>query len=111
LVVKTLINNNTWTLPGGGLHRNEQALDGVLREVREEVKLNFRKKDVRSLGSELYTERGVSFMCHYFVIEIPKILSPKLTIELVDSMWAVKKELTSLRLGKDVITALRLVQG
>lgn len=37
MVVQGWLSNGQWSLPGGGLHKNEAPLTGVLRELREET--------------------------------------------------------------------------
>ncbi len=38
LVVKE--DQDTWSLPGGGLHHGEQPQEGILRELKEELGVN-----------------------------------------------------------------------
>lgn len=53
-----------WRLPGGGRRRGEGALDGILRELREEIGLCAFASAERlddSLGSALFVVRGVEY--------------------------------------------------
>jgi len=52
LLIKNSYGLKLWTLPGGGVKRNESVRDAVIREVREEVGITI--KDLRECGSLFY---------------------------------------------------------
>ena len=49
LLIKNSYGLKLWTLPGGGVKRNESLMDAVTREVREEVGITI--NDLRECGS------------------------------------------------------------
>jgi 8-oxo-dGTP pyrophosphatase MutT (NUDIX family) len=71
VVVKGWLSNGKWILPGGGLHRAEEPLAGLLREAREETGLQLEPSDVQATFQEVYRYRGIVFPCHYFAVELP----------------------------------------
>lgn len=64
IVLVRLTYVDGWRLPGGGRKRGEDALDGTLRELREEIGLSAFASAERledSLGSALFLIRGVEY--------------------------------------------------
>jgi 8-oxo-dGTP pyrophosphatase MutT (NUDIX family) len=110
LVVKPWINNNKWSLVGGGIHKTEKPVEGAIREALEETKFKFSEKDLTYIGKSLYSERGVSFMCHYFIAVLPAKINPKLTFELVDFKWIKIDLIKELATEQDVVTAISLAE-
>jgi len=43
---KNISNPNKWVVFGGGLKRGEKPLEGVIREIKEELNLSLDKKDL-----------------------------------------------------------------
>ncbi len=70
LVLRGWIGSGSWGLPGGGLHKNEKPLTGLLREVKEETGLDFTKNQPAHLFSDEYKEYGFSFAYDAFVLEV-----------------------------------------
>ncbi len=51
LVVKGWLGDGKWALPGGGLHRNEEAIVGALRELKEETGVDLSPSDLQYFGT------------------------------------------------------------
>jgi len=89
LLTRTWLSDGRWSLPGGGLHRGEAPLDGVIREVREETNIILEPKTITQLQTERYHGNGQSFLCHYFMAELPEKPAIKLQrLEISASQWA-----------------------
>ena len=69
LVVKNWISDNTWQLPGGGLHHGESLIKGAQREVREETGIALEERQIRYIGTETYRKYGHRFVFHIFVAQ------------------------------------------
>lgn len=59
LALKAWYGSDVFILPGGGLHRGENSLQGLIREVHEETGIELYEKDVRFLFSK--TDGPVSY--------------------------------------------------
>lgn len=107
LVTKSWLGSGKWSLPGGGLHPGEPALEGLLREVREETSLNLSPEQVRPLLHERYRDKGLSFDCQYFVAEVPEqaVVVPQ-PGEIVAVAWVERQTLSASNAGEDVRRAL-----
>lgn len=105
-VVKGWLGNGKWTLPGGGLHRGEAPVTGLLREVWEETGLQLDGEQVRPAFQERYAARGIVFPCHYFAAELPArpALKPR-QLEIIEVAWIDPAELTVRTANPDVLAA------
>ncbi len=89
-----LHGEGTWTMPGGKLDFKETLLDGVCREVFEEigVKINSDNLKVISVADEIVPDNHyvtVGFLCEDFEGE-PKIMEPE---EITEWKWYNLNEL------------------
>ncbi len=95
LVVMDLIGPGRWSLPGGGLHRREPAVDGAVRELREETGISVEPDDLQYKGpQETVNDEKHRYRYEYFVLELkdkPQITRQK--TELRDIRWMPYKEL------------------
>lgn len=44
---KEILNPNMWAFFGGGVEKGEEPIEGVIREVKEELNLDFKKEELR----------------------------------------------------------------
>lgn len=108
LVTKNWLGTHkTWRLPGGGLHRGEQPLDGALREVIEEVGVTLQPSDAQALHSEPFRAKG-RFWFWLFVVHVKE--KPNITIntkELIAAEWIPIEELQKLIVSNELELAMR----
>lgn len=72
LVVKGWLGDGKWSLPGGGLHRGEDPIIGVIRELREETGIILKQDQFRP-GDKAVLKRGVvKFHYYRFFVQIPQ---------------------------------------
>ncbi len=88
LVLRGWLGAGNWNLPGGGLHKGEELLTGLLREVQEETGLAFAKEQIKPLLKGLYHEYGFRFTYDCYVLELPqKPEIKKQRWEIADHAW------------------------
>lgn len=89
LLVRGYYGSGKWSLPGGGLHRNESPEDGLVREVREETGIIIDPKRLKELFEKrVVTETGLRFTMHAYGIKIKQ--KPKIRMqrgEIHETTW------------------------
>jgi 8-oxo-dGTP pyrophosphatase MutT (NUDIX family) len=111
LLVRTWHGPGSWSLPGGGMHKNETKEQAAVRELMEEVGIGLGIEQLKPLGTKKHHEYKLSFTCHYFVAVLPESIQayPSLP-EILDARWVFRKDLAGYKLGPDAEYAL-LAQG
>jgi len=90
LVLSGWLNTGEWGLPGGGLHKNEPTVDGLLREVREETGLDV---EVSAWQRRVHHQYTHGSLCLTFFLCFP--LDETDPIPPFD--WVAREELGRLR--------------
>ena len=70
LVLRGWLGSGEWGLPGGGLHRGEDPVLGLIREVEEETGLRLRPDQLKYAFDGLYKSRGMRFTFLSYVVEL-----------------------------------------
>lgn len=112
LLVQTWHGPGNWSLPGGGIHKGEDILLAATRELIEEVAVGVGTERLKALGVKKYSEHGLTFTCHYFVVELNQalVLKPKLP-EILDAQWVSQSDLSRYTLAADAREALSAYRG
>ena len=87
LLVQGWLGTNSWSSPGGGLHKNEIPAAGALREVQEETGIVIKKTELKPLGPMKQT-RGIICKFYGYYVELqskPELRLQKL--EIVEAKW------------------------
>lgn len=88
LVVRSWLGPGVYGLPGGGLHKDEKPIEGVLREVQEEVGFDIHANQLTHLYSDTSRSQGFRFKYECYLLKLDKKpnlkLQPK---EIVDAQW------------------------
>lgn len=108
IVTKGWLSDGKWTLPGGGLHKGENSLDGALRGLFEETGLRLQPKQARRHPEQVYQAAGLSFNYVLFIgtARRRQTLRPQ-PWEIADARWLDRRELTADNAHDDVLTAIR----
>lgn len=95
LVVQGWFGNGKWGLPGGGLHRGEDPLQGALRELKEETGITLDPKALKAKGPARAKEAGLSFAYYQFEARLPKELPlQEQRIEITEATWMPMDQLS-----------------
>jgi 8-oxo-dGTP pyrophosphatase MutT (NUDIX family) len=95
LVVMDRLGRREWTIPGGGLHVNEIALNSAVREVGEETGISLERGDLKPLTvNQVIRESGFRYLIDSFWIKLPAPLPiKKQTNEIYAAEWIPIEEL------------------
>ena len=88
LVLRGWIGTGKWVLPGGGLHKGEDPVAGLIREVKEETGIEFTKNQPEFLFTGTYNKQGLSFKYDCYALQLaqkPQIQMQRL--EIIDYSW------------------------
>lgn len=72
LVLSSWLSTGDWGLPGGGVHKNEESIDGVIREVYEETSIKLNKQQIKHLYEGKSGRKGLCFGFDCYVAKLPK---------------------------------------
>jgi hypothetical protein len=75
----------SWGLVGGKIEPNESIIDGLYREITEEIGMDFRKNKV--IPIEKFTSENLHFAYHTFVIKVDEEFIPILNEEHTGYCW------------------------
>lgn len=110
LLVQAWMSDGRWSLPGGGLHRREQPLAGVIRETAEESGLTLRPEQCTVLSSERFIDGWRKYYCHFFAATLDRrTVLQKQRGEIVAAQWFPVGELSRLPHRAEVDRALELL--
>lgn len=71
LVVKSWMGNGLWSLPGGGLKRHEQPIDGAVREIYEETGVVIDKDQLTLLfETTSVNPQRLRYYCYVFGVQL-----------------------------------------
>jgi 8-oxo-dGTP pyrophosphatase MutT (NUDIX family) len=108
IVTKRWMGEGKWSLPGGGLHKQEDSLDGVLRELYEETKLHVNSALLRRNSDRIYRYHGFRFNYVLFTCTVKhKSRLIHAVVELADARWINHQELTTKNALPDVLDAVQ----
>ncbi|MCA9342888.1 NUDIX hydrolase [Candidatus Saccharibacteria bacterium] len=108
LVVKPWLGNGKWSLPGGGIKKNEKPFQSLVRELEEEVGLKIKKQNCKIVSKNTYKQDGLTFKYYLFSCkqnEQKKII--RKSLEIADAKWVNWHELSVRSANNDVINAIK----
>lgn len=88
LVVRSWLGPGAYGLPGGGLHKGEAPIDGLIREVREEIGITITPSEVDHLYNTVSHSQGFKFQYDCYLLRLSAkpglVLQPS---EITDAQW------------------------
>jgi 8-oxo-dGTP diphosphatase len=93
------IDAGLWTIPGGKIEKDEPIIDGLKREVKEEVNLEI--SNYQWLGEDAFESNGFWFHAQHFLCH-PKNGDVKLEKKLTAFNWLSKDEIENFTLPRNI---------
>jgi 8-oxo-dGTP pyrophosphatase MutT (NUDIX family) len=104
LLIKEWHGAEKWSLPGGGVHKNESVKLSAVREVYEEIGLTLSQNSLKYLDTVGQSQYGISFSLARFALELPSRLEPKRRkLEITDCAWVDLKKLNEKNTEKSTL--------
>jgi 8-oxo-dGTP diphosphatase len=112
LVIKNWLGDNRWQLPGGGMHRHESALDGAIRELREETSLDLDPRQLQDVGKGEHHRYGISFDFQVFITKVAVVPSKirAQRIEVAELAWLPLDQLNESNARHDTLRSLQMAR-
>ena len=77
LLLKDVIGNRQWTLPGGGINRNEEYVDAARRELMEESGIDVPTTKLKHVDVISMAETGLAFDAIVYSVKVQRSDLPK----------------------------------
>ena len=97
--------NNTWSLVSGGMEKNENPLETIKREVKEELSINPDIIKYNFINKQYIPDKNLDF--YYFQGFTPNEFLPKLDRENLKWGWFDKDKLPSPLFNKDMANKIK----
>jgi ADP-ribose pyrophosphatase YjhB (NUDIX family) len=111
LLVRSYIGHQKWSLPGGGIHKNEMAQMAAAREVYEEAGLNYPAEQFVLLGGGKLGAGlpGTYAHAQYFLLHVNQRPEPVIRrpLEVIEAAWWPLHEMPN-KVSPTVLYGLRL---
>ena len=109
LLQRSSVGHQKWSVPGGGVQRNESDEDAAIREVKEEVGIKLSLKDLKKLGWQRASyNKGWPYMnLTFFHVQLEKKQNATISrpLEILEAAWIPLNDLPSGR-SQTIATAL-----
>lgn len=96
------IDAGLWTIPGGKIEKNEPIIEGLKREIKEEVNLEI--NSYQWIGEDVFESNGFYFHAQHFLCKPKKAANQKIKLDksLTDYYWLKKEEIENFQLPKNI---------
>lgn len=107
LLVKGWLGAGKWSLPGGGIKRNENPIKCALRELKEETAVSLNPADIKHIGTGHQGQYGLGFDYEMFGARLSQQqnIKPRI-IEIADIAWVPIDKLSVHNCEQNVIDTL-----
>ena len=108
LVIKNSISSGHLSLPGGGLKRNEQPNEALIREVREEIGFELNDDKLIYQGIYFAINDGLKYRYHLWFYKLTEDQTiNRRSIEILEAFWVDINNLGSLKLSSELTNSLQ----
>lgn len=99
LLHRSYAGNQKWSLPGGGIHKNENPMLAAIREVKEEVGIYLNEGELQCIGEDRLPNyrRWPRYAVVFYVAHVPKKQAIKIRrpLEVIESSWFAVTDIPS----------------
>ena len=112
LLVKGTLSSGKWTLPGGGIYKNEPPEIAAARELKEELGIRIDATLFKTLGAmDVNADSGLRYHAYILSTTTEKEITPTLSFELYDATWLPIESVSQKNTQKIVLKALELLSA
>ncbi|MCA9329704.1 NUDIX hydrolase [Candidatus Saccharibacteria bacterium] len=100
LVLRDWLGSGSFSLPGGGLRRNEHPLDGAVREVKEEAGIVLLPSELQRIGLFKIKSGGITTRYHLFWVRLSQLPHVKIDHkEIAEARWVCVNDIDNFNLS------------
>jgi 8-oxo-dGTP pyrophosphatase MutT (NUDIX family) len=107
LVVKGWLSTQQWSLPGGGMHKQEDPKLAAIREAEEEAGITVQPEQLQFLGHKPLHNKGFIVDTYLYGAKVAMMTTRLQRFEIIAADWVEPGELTAENAEPDVLTALQ----
>ncbi len=101
------IDPNLWVVPGGKINQKEKIIDGLKREVKEEVNLEI--ISYRWVNENVFENNNFYFHAQHFLCQAKNIETIKLEKSLTDFRFITKKDLKKYQIPNGLLETMKMI--
>jgi 8-oxo-dGTP diphosphatase len=101
---------DSWTIPGGGIQRGEEASVAAVREIHEELGIKLEPEELKQIAQMVSGGNGLRYTALFFEVKLArKPTIEALSNELSEAQWFPRSEAQQLPLKREAHQALQLL--
>lgn len=94
------VDSGLWTVPGGKIEKDEPIIEGLRREIKEEVNLDI--DSYQWIGEDVFESNGFYFHAQHFLCTPLIDKNIKLDKSLTDYYWLKKQEINNFQFPTNI---------
>jgi len=98
--LRELIDAGMWVVPGGKVKPDENVIDALKREVKEEVDLSI--KSYQWIGEDVFKVDNKYFHAAHFLCKAKSTEKVRLEKNLLEYRWITKSEVSNFQIPKSI---------
>ena len=98
--LRELIDAGMWVVPGGKVKPDENVIDALKREVKEEVDLSI--KSYQWIGEDVFKVDNKYFHAAHFLCKAKSTEKVRLEKNLLEYRWITKKEVKNFKIPRNL---------
>jgi len=106
LMVKNLLGDGRWALPGGGMHANESPRDAIVRECAEELGFSPEAGTLKPVTAGTWKTHRLGFAFYIYCAGTEPIVPKVGGIEITEARWVKFSELTNRTTSAEILEAI-----
>lgn len=101
------IDPELWVVPGGKIKPKEKLINGLKREIKEEVNLDI--VSYKWINENVFENHGFYFHAQHFLCKVKNIKEIKLEKSLTDYLFISKKDIKKYQIPQGLLETMKMI--